>query len=202
MTPRPHPLPAGRARLSRARLRSPSPNPIGRGVRREGLGAWRGARVRAGLPTIHSMTARRHALDERPGQVRPPTNSHSRKIALAEIPQICSHDPMEEGTPTSTRRPSPSACSAHCDEQRVYHFALLIVAGLVHGETVPDGRGHPVSTGTLGLTWAGHEFLDAHRNEAIWKKAGERIKKPGADATISLLQKVLKQLLKQSLRLP
>ena len=52
------------------------------------------------------------------------------------------------------------------------------------------------------MTWAGHEFLDAARNNAIWHKATERIKKSGVDVTLSLLQELLKQLLKQSLVLP
>jgi len=54
---------------------------------------------------------------------------------------------------------------------------------------------------TLRLTWAGHEFLDAARNETVWKKASERIKKSGVDVTISLLKDILNQLLKQSLGL-
>jgi len=84
----------------------------------------------------------------------------------------------------------------------VYHSALLIEAGLVHGEIVLDGNGQPVGTVTLRLTWAGHEFLDAARNDTIWHKAGERIKKSGVDVTISLLKELLDQLLKQSLGLP
>lgn len=92
--------------------------------------------------------------------------------------------------------------SAHTEEQRVYHSALLIEAGLVHGETVLDGNGQPVGTVILRPTWAGHEFLDAARNDTIWHKAGERIKKSGVDVTLSLLKEVLNQLLKQSLGLP
>jgi len=54
----------------------------------------------------------------------------------------------------------------------------------------------------LRPTWAGHEFLDAARNDTIWHKAGERIKKSGVDVTLSLLKEILNQLLKQSLNLP
>ncbi|HEV2328194.1 MAG TPA: DUF2513 domain-containing protein [Verrucomicrobiae bacterium] len=86
--------------------------------------------------------------------------------------------------------------------QRVYHSALLIEAELVHGETVLDGSGQPVGTVILRPTWAGHEFLDAARNDTIWHKAGERIKKSGVDVTLSLLKEILNQLLKQSLNLP
>ena len=86
--------------------------------------------------------------------------------------------------------------------QRVYHSALLIEAGMVHGQIIPDGDGQPVGAIILRLTWAGHEFLDAARNETIWKKAGERVKKSGVDVTLSLMKEILNQLLKQSLGLP
>jgi hypothetical protein len=92
--------------------------------------------------------------------------------------------------------------SAYSEGQQVYHSALLIEADLVHGQVITDGSGQPAGAVTLRLTWAGHEFLDAARNDAIWHKAGERIKKSGVDVTISLLQELLKQLLKQSLGLP
>ncbi len=92
--------------------------------------------------------------------------------------------------------------SAYTNEQRVYHAALLIEAGLVAGEIIPNGSGLPASTIRRRLTWAGHEFLDAARNDTIWHKAGERIKKSGVDVTLSLLQEILKQLAKQSLNLP
>lgn len=48
----------------------------------------------------------------------------------------------------------------------------------------------------------GHEFLDAARNDTIWKKAGEKIKQSGVQVTVSLLEELLKKLLKESLGLP
>jgi hypothetical protein len=102
---------------------------------------------------------------------------------------------------TEGEDPKPDL-SAYTEEQRVYHSALLIEAALVHGAILPDGRGQPAGTGVLRLTWTGHEFLDAARNERIWHKAGERITKSGVDVTLSLLKEILNQLLKQSLGLP
>src|ERR1041385_4598420 len=89
--------------------------------------------------------------------------------------------------------------SAYTEERHVYHSALLIEAGLLHGEVIPDATGQPTETATLRLTWAGHEFLDAARNDTIWHNAGERIKKSGVNVTFTLLSEVLKQLLKQHL---
>ena len=102
---------------------------------------------------------------------------------------------------TEGGEPKPNL-SPYSQEKLVYHDALLIEAGLVHGEVILDGSGQPTGAVKLRLTWAGHEFLDAARNDTVWEKAGERIKKSGVDVTISLLQELLKQLLKQSLGLP
>ncbi len=102
---------------------------------------------------------------------------------------------------TEGEEPKPDV-SAYTEGQRLYHSALLNEAGLVHGEVILDGDGQPAGTVTLRLTWAGHEFLDAARNDTIWNKAAEQIKKSGVDVTITLLKDILNQLLKQSLGLP
>jgi len=92
--------------------------------------------------------------------------------------------------------------SVYTEDQRVYHSALLIEAGLVHGIINTDHMDQPAATVIMRLTWAGHEFLDAARNDTIWKKASEQIKKSGVDVTITLLKDILNQFLKQSLGLP
>jgi len=92
--------------------------------------------------------------------------------------------------------------SAYGEEQRVYHSALLIEAEFIDGEIVRNHQGYPASTISIRLTWKGHEFLDAARNDTIWNQARERIKKSGVDVTISVLEEILKQLLKKSLGLP
>jgi hypothetical protein len=102
---------------------------------------------------------------------------------------------------TEGEDPKPDL-SAYTDAQCNYHSVLLIEAGLVDGKIIPNGTSIPPTTGILRLSWAGHEFLDAARNDTIWHKAGERIKKSGVDVTLSLLQEILKQLAKQSLNLP
>jgi len=91
--------------------------------------------------------------------------------------------------------------SAYSEEQRVYHCALLIEAGLVHGSVLENQSGCPVGVVTMRLTWAGHEFLDAARNETIWKKAIERLKNVGGNVTLSVLEKLLEKLLKEPLGL-
>ncbi|MGO8839441.1 MAG: DUF2513 domain-containing protein [Limisphaerales bacterium] len=43
------------------------------------------------------------------------------------------------------------------------------------------------------LTWAGHDFLDAARNDTIWNKAKDEFLKPGISWTFSILFEWLKQ---------
>ena len=88
------------------------------------------------------------------------------------------------------------------EDQKVYHMALCIEAGLVDGEVIKNSEGWPATAIAIRLTWSGHEFLDAAKNEKIWKKAGERIKKAGVQVTMSVLEGLLKSLLKERLRLP
>lgn len=91
--------------------------------------------------------------------------------------------------------------SAFTEEEVVYHTALLIEAGLIHGLVIENNQGALSSTVAFRLTWAGHEFLDAARNETIWKHATERIRKAGVDVSLSLLGDLLKSLLKEPLGL-
>ncbi len=82
-------------------------------------------------------------------------------------------------------------------EEKVYHTALLIDAHLVEGEAV--GISHSVIT---RLTWSGHHFLDAMRDDTVWKKAKEHVLKPGASWTFDILKEWLKAELKVKLGMP
>jgi hypothetical protein len=44
--------------------------------------------------------------------------------------------------------------------------------------------------------------LDAARNDTIWKKASDKIKQSGVQVTVTVLEELLKKLLKDSLGLP
>jgi hypothetical protein len=83
----------------------------------------------------------------------------------------------------------------------VYHMALLIEAGLLIGETYKtDGEVLPVLATYERLTWKGHDFADAIRNEGIWKQANEVIGKVG-NASFEIWVQVLLQIVQRSLGL-
>ena len=76
------------------------------------------------------------------------------------------------------------------DEQIGYHAFLMIEAGLAHGFD-QSGAGDPSPQGRIiSLTWEGHEFLEASRNEGLWNKA-----KQAAGASGGMVLGVLKSVL-------
>lgn len=82
----------------------------------------------------------------------------------------------------------------------VYNIRLLSDAGLA---VILDS--HPLdgkAVRLLRLTSAGHDFLDAARNDTIWKKVRDKVIKPAGSWTLSLLLDYLKHQAKQKLGLP
>ena len=97
--------------------------------------------------------------------------------------------------------PAPDL-SQYTAEQKLYHSALLIEAGFVDGEIILNGSGYPATTVMIRLKWAGHEFLDAARDEESWGKTTQRITKAGGAFTLPILTEILTQYVKQKLGFP
>jgi hypothetical protein len=79
-----------------------------------------------------------------------------------------------------------------------YHIKLLGEAGLVSVENI-GGKGNewvPYS-----LTWQGHEFLDAAKNNKAWNKAKDMIGKEGFAVPFSILKELLMITIKSELGL-
>jgi len=83
----------------------------------------------------------------------------------------------------------------------VEHIALMIDAGLIDGEAHPDpgmkGGGIFVIN---KLTWAGHDFLNAARNDNVWNSTKRRMAKVGS-WTFGLVLEVLKEEAKRQMGL-
>jgi hypothetical protein len=84
-------------------------------------------------------------------------------------------------------------------EQILYHKRLLIEAGLAHGKIMEDGEGKPAAVAITRLSWEGHEFLDAARNQSLWNKAKEMISKVSVSVTFPIVKDLLTALLKEQL---
>ena len=80
-----------------------------------------------------------------------------------------------------------------------YNSVLAIEAGLLRGQIYHEG-GSPVAIPTVsGITWAGHDFLDATRDSRIWKKVRNRALALGT--TWDLLREYTDDLARQRLEL-
>ena len=56
-------------------------------------------------------------------------------------------------------------------DQINYHAYLIVDAGLAEGERVDTMNSRGPEVLLTNLTWAGHEFADAARDEKRWKRA-------------------------------
>jgi hypothetical protein len=89
----------------------------------------------------------------------------------------------------------------YSDEAVGYHSFLAVEAGLAAGvDVTPDDAASPQAVITR-LTWAGHEFLDAARDETRWREARRAIGDRAGSATFQVLSSVLAELTKKSLGL-
>jgi len=86
------------------------------------------------------------------------------------------------------------------------HVLLLneeqLIKGLVAAEQL---NGQPVLQQTMAytrLTSKGHDFLDAIRDEGVWKKTREKITEVGGGISLSLVTALATQFLKEKLGLP
>jgi hypothetical protein len=83
-------------------------------------------------------------------------------------------------------------CEKYDAPVRAHHIAIMIEAGLVVGHVTPDQNGFPSKGFILRLTWQGHEFLDAARDDTTWKKVRDKVIKPTASFTFGILVEALK----------
>jgi len=96
---------------------------------------------------------------------------------------------------------SPSnLLEGYTGEQIGYHAFLLADAGLAIGCDCSSSSSFLPQYDLNGLTWNGHEFLDAARNETNWKKAKERFSGVGG-FSLSVLKELLVALMKQQIGL-
>lgn len=75
--------------------------------------------------------------------------------------------------------------------QVAYHSYLLIDAGLARGEDV-SGSGSDGPEGLISnLTWEGHEFAEAARDEGRWRKVMGTVAAKGGSVTLDVLKALL-----------
>jgi Hypothetical protein (DUF2513) len=73
------------------------------------------------------------------------------------------------------------------------HIALLIEAGLLEGEAVRDQNGNTAAAVVVRVTWAGHDFLAAMRNDEVWNRVTRTVKRTAGSVTVDILKELLQQ---------
>lgn len=92
--------------------------------------------------------------------------------------------------------------SGWSDKDVSYHIVLLKQAALIDGlDTTVMGNPMPMYM-LIGLTWSGHEFLAAARDESRWAKARAKLGGAFNTVTLGLLQEVLVSMAKSTAGLP
>lgn len=90
----------------------------------------------------------------------------------------------------------------YSDSQVGYHAYLLIDGGLARGGDAST-MGSDAPEGFINsLTWAGHEFAAAARDETRWKKAMGVVQEKGGTVTIGVLTQLLVALMKGAFAVP
>jgi hypothetical protein len=90
----------------------------------------------------------------------------------------------------------------YTDTQVGYHAYLLLDAGLARGEPIFEMGSEAPGGFINNLSWAGHEFADAARDETRWRKAMGVVQDKGGTVTIGVLTQLLVALMRGALGLP
>lgn len=88
---------------------------------------------------------------------------------------------------------TPQELKCYPDDLVVYNIALMKDAGLIEAGISVDANGFPRGASITRLTWAGHDFLDAARDDTLWRKAKENVIRPTASWTFGILIEWLRQ---------
>jgi hypothetical protein len=84
----------------------------------------------------------------------------------------------------------------HDNDEVTYHVMLLHDAGLIHAFDLSGdefAKWHPAY-----LTWAGHEFLEAAKDNTRWNRAKGHFKDKGAPMVFDVLKTLLVSYAKQA----
>lgn len=105
----------------------------------------------------------------------------------------------EVGNPGLTGHQIESLFQGNSIEEISYHLELLRESRLINGERVINSSN--IHWIIYGLTWDGHEFLDAARNNSIWEKAKDIFVHSGGSLTLNALLQILFDLVRQQVGL-
>jgi hypothetical protein len=90
-------------------------------------------------------------------------------------------------------------------EEINYHIKRMDEAGLIHAlisKTILSGSTPPSPYRIIEITWKGHDFLDAARNDRVWRKVLGRVGAAVSTATLEVIMATLADEAKRQIGLP
>ena len=98
------------------------------------------------------------------------------------------------------------AIEGYPEKTVVYNLDLAIKEGLVEGRVqwASDNDDY-YTVNVASLTWAGHDFLDSVRQDAVWRTTQETVEKAGhniAQVSLTLIKEVAMSVIRNQLGLP
>lgn len=90
----------------------------------------------------------------------------------------------------------------YADDVVLGHLILLEEAGFIQMNIERYGGGEPPQILIHRITWAGHEFLEAVRDETIWAKSTKAIVSAGVGFGLPILMAVLRAKASEHLGIP
>ena len=97
--------------------------------------------------------------------------------------------------------PKNLVVDGYSNEEIGYHLFIMLEAELIRGADVTVHGAKSPEAIVTSLTWAGHEFADAARDEDLWAKAMKLTKEKAGGVTLDLLMKLLTSLASSALGL-
>lgn len=85
--------------------------------------------------------------------------------------------------------PTPISVEGYSEDQIDYHIDLLKETGMIDGSFFVQAQSREFFW-NCSLTWAGHDFLDAVRNDSVWSKVKGKLVQVGGDAPIDVIKAV------------
>lgn len=82
------------------------------------------------------------------------------------------------------------------------HVRLLINAGYVDGKAIGIMGTNVGQLLISGLTWEGHDFVEAVKNDTVWSKTKAAINAQGGNATVEIVKALATAFLKAQFGLP
>ena len=90
----------------------------------------------------------------------------------------------------------------YTEDEIAHHVHLMWQARLVDALDITTNNSAGPSALLTSVTWAGHDFIDAARDNTIWNKTKSKVLASGLSFTFELLKEVLVSAAKGPLGLP